>query len=194
RRGRDASSRVSAPDIVLRLFREMRQDAGMVGRTAQTQGRRPAGRFAELDRDIERYLVVVLVTAPAFWLERVNQAGGKVFVDRLLWNVAIALGFHGALAQPGRQRTSADDEFVGSRNIVRCGGRSQFGQTHGISSRLAKDCARSRSRSRTTGANDAMLAIVHRLRNLSDQASRPAALGDANLPRSAILVKPRLLL
>ena len=68
-----------------------------------------------------------LVTAPAFWLERVNQAGGKVFVDRLLRNVAIALGFHGALAQPGRQRTSADDEFVGSRNIVRPGGRSQFG-------------------------------------------------------------------
>ena len=32
-----------------------------------------------------------------------------------------------ALAQPGRQRTSADDEFVGSRNIVRRDGRSQFG-------------------------------------------------------------------
>src|SRR5262249_53091346 len=100
-------------------------------------GRRPAGRFAELDRDIERYLVVVLVTAPAFWLERVNQAGGKVFVDRLLWNVAIALGFHGALAQPRRHRTSADDEFVASRNIVRRGGRSHFCQAHGTSSRLA---------------------------------------------------------
>ena len=110
----------------------------MVGKIVQTPGRRPAGRFAELDRDIERYLVVVLVTAPAFWLERVNQAGGKIFVDRLLWNVAIALGFHGALAQPWRQRTSADDEFVGSRNIVRRGGRSQFGQAHGTSSRLRK--------------------------------------------------------
>ena len=53
----------------------------MVGKIVQTPGRRPAGRFAELDRDIERYLVVVLVTAPAFWLQRVNQAGGKVFVD-----------------------------------------------------------------------------------------------------------------
>src|SRR5438874_4884976 len=131
----------------------MRQDTGMVGKIVQTPGRRSAGRFAELDRNIERNLVVVLVTAPAFWLERVNQAGGKVFVDRLLWNVAITLGLYGALAQPRRQRTSADDEFVGSRTIVRRGGRSQFGQAHGMSSRLAKDCARSRSRSRTTGAN-----------------------------------------
>src|SRR5207248_11015182 len=96
---------------------------------------------------------VMLVTATAFWLERVNQAGSKVFVDRLLWNVAITHGLYGALAQPSRQRTSADDEFVGSRTIARRGGRSQFGQAHVMSSRLAKDCARSRSRSRTTGAN-----------------------------------------
>ena len=64
-RGGDAGVRVAAPHVVLRLLGEMRQDAGVVAEVVEAPGRRAAGRAAELDRDVEGDLVVVLVAAPA---------------------------------------------------------------------------------------------------------------------------------
>ena len=107
RRGGDAGRLVAAPDVVLRLFGEQRQHAGVVGEIIQAPRRRAAGRFAKLDGDVERHFVVVLVAAPALRLQRVNEPGIDEFVDRLLRDVAVALGPHGAFAQlsaPARAR------------------------------------------------------------------------------------------
>ena len=116
RRGGDAGGVVAAPDVVLRLFREQRQHAGVVGKIIQAPGRRTAGGFAKLDGDIKRHFVVVLVTAPALRLQRMNEPGVDEFVDRFLRDIAVALGAHCALAQFRRQRARPRHEFVGARN------------------------------------------------------------------------------
>ena len=141
RRGGDAGGVVAAPHVVLRLFREQRQHAGMVGKIIQAPRRRAAGGFAKLDGDIERHFVVVLVTAPALRLQRMNEPGFDEFVDRFLRDIAVALGAHCTFAQFRRQRASPRHEFFGARNIVRRGCRPQFSDAHGVSSRFGKDCA-----------------------------------------------------
>src|SRR5437879_2180989 len=65
RRRGNAGIAILVPDVVLRLVREMRENAGMVAEVVQAPGRRAAGRAAELDGDVEGDLVVVLVAAPA---------------------------------------------------------------------------------------------------------------------------------
>ena len=104
RRSGDAGRLVLAPDVVLRLFREQRQHAGVIGQIIQAPGRRAAGRFAELDGDVERHLVVVLVTAPAFRLQGVNEAGIDIFLDRFARNLRSRSALHRAFAQLRRQR------------------------------------------------------------------------------------------
>ena len=116
RRGGDAGCLVAAPDVVLRFFGKQRQHAGVIGEIVQAPGRGAAGRFAELDRDIESDFVVVLIAAPAFRLQRVDQSGVDEFLDRLLRDIAVALRLDRALAQLRRQRPRACDEFVGGRN------------------------------------------------------------------------------
>src|SRR5260370_12527347 len=145
RRRSDAGGFVSAPDIVLRLFRKMRQDASMVAKIVQAPGRGPASRFAELKGYVERNLMIVFVTAPALRLKDVNQTGSKVFVNRFLRNVAIAFSPHSSLAQLRRQRASAGDKFVGSRNIARLSARPQVGDAHERFLQLGERCASSQS-------------------------------------------------
>ena len=141
RRGGDAGGLVAAPDVVLRLLREVRQDAGVIAEIVQAPGRRAAGRFAELDGDVEHHLVVVLVAAPALGLQRVDQAGVDVFLDRLARNVAVALGLDRALAQLGRQRAGARDKLLGGRNLLRrSGGRLASARLMALTP-VAKDCA-----------------------------------------------------
>jgi hypothetical protein len=117
----------------------MRQDASMVAKIVQAPGRGPASRFAELKGYVERNLMIVFVTAPALRLKDVNQTGSKVFVNRFLRNVAIAFSPHSSLAQLRRQRASAGDKFVGSRNIARLSAQPQVGDAHDVSSSWAKD-------------------------------------------------------
>ena len=97
RRRGDAGVAIPVPDVVLRLVREVREDAGMVAQIVQAPGRRAAGRAAELDGDVERDLVVVLIAAPALGHDGADQAGIDVFLDRLPRDVAIALGLDRAL-------------------------------------------------------------------------------------------------
>jgi hypothetical protein len=92
---------------VLRLVGEMREYAGVIGEIIEHPRRRGACRFAELDGDIERHLVVMLVTTPPFGLQRVQQTGADIFLDRLARKVAVAFGLDGALAQFRRQRARA---------------------------------------------------------------------------------------
>ena len=106
-RGGDAGVAVLAPHVVLRLVGEMREDAGVVAEIVQAPGRRAAGGAAELDRDIERDLVIVLVAVPALGHDGAHEPGVDIFLDRLARDVAVALGLDRALAQLRRQRAGA---------------------------------------------------------------------------------------
>ena len=103
----DEGRLVAAPNVVLRLVGEMREYAGVIGEIIEHPRRRGACRFAELDGDIERHLVVMLVTTPPFGLQRVQQTGADIFLDQLARKVAVAFGLDGALAQFRRQRARA---------------------------------------------------------------------------------------
>ena len=115
-RGGDAGVAVLAPHVVLRLVGEMREDAGVVAEIVQAPGRRAAGGAAELDGDIERDLVVVLVAVPALGHDRAHEAGVDIFLDRLARDVAVALGLDRALAQLRRQRAGAPHQLLAARN------------------------------------------------------------------------------
>ena len=120
---------------MLRFLGEVRQNGGVIGQIVQHPGRRCAGRSAELHRDVESHFVIVLVTAPAFGLQHMNEPGLDIFVDRLLRNFPITLGFDGALAQFWREFFGAPNQFIGARHVLlwRLGG-AQFRDTHGVSS------------------------------------------------------------
>ena len=167
-RGGDARRLVAAPDVVLRLFGKMRQDAGVVAEIVQAPGGRATGRLAELDRNVERDLVVVLVAAPALGLQRMDQAGVDVFVDRLLRDVAVALRLHRALAQLRRKRLGAGDKLLGAGNIARRGCRLLFGKAHGASSDGTEACATEVTESSTGGGRIGVrLGVAHRLYHLA---------------------------
>src|ERR1700733_2733648 len=78
--------------------------------------------------------MVVLVAAPAFRLQGVDEAGCDEFVDGFLRDVAVALGPHRAFAQLWRQGARPRDQILGGRNGARRSGRTQLGDAHGISS------------------------------------------------------------
>src|SRR5262245_33321894 len=125
RRGGDAGVAVLVPDVMLRLVGKMREDAGVVAQIVQAPGRGAAGGAAELDRDVEGDLVVVLVAAPTFRRDGADQAGVDIFLDRLVRNVAVTLGLDRALAQPGCQRPRTLHQLVRARNAFRRRGGGQ---------------------------------------------------------------------
>ncbi len=130
-RGGDAGVAVLAPHVVLRLVGEMREDAGVVAEIVQAPGRRAAGGAAELDRDIERDLVIVLVAVPALGHDRAHEPGVDIFLDRLARDVAVALGLDRALAQLRRQRAGALHQLLPARNALhRRNGRHCFHGSH----------------------------------------------------------------
>ena len=82
--------------------------------------------------------MIVLVTAPALGLKRVDQASVDVFLHRLARDIAVAFSLDRAFAQPGSQGAGPGDKLIGGRNFSRCGGRLRFGETHGASSEWRK--------------------------------------------------------
>src|SRR5262249_24331371 len=118
RRSRDAGVAVLVPDVVLRLVGEMRQDAGVIAEIVQAPGRGAAGRAAELEGDVELDLVVVLVAAPALRHDRAQEPGIDVFLHRLEWNIALALGPDRALPELRRQRARPGDQFLAARDAL----------------------------------------------------------------------------
>jgi hypothetical protein len=63
-----------------------------------------------------------------------DEAGGDVFVHRLLRDIAVALGLDRAFAQLRRQGAGAGNELVGARNSACRRSRPQFGDAHDVSS------------------------------------------------------------
>ena len=108
------------PDVVLRLVREMGRNAGVIGgNSSRPRPMEAQVDFAELDGDVERDFVVVLVAAPALGLQGMDQAGLDIFLDEFPRNIAVALGLERALAQLRRQRAGEADAFGGGGNFLR---------------------------------------------------------------------------
>src|SRR5262245_64579674 len=130
-RGGDAGVAVPVPHVVLRLVGKVREDAGMVAEIVQAPGRRAAGRAPELDGDVEGYLMVVLVAAPALGHDGADEARVDVLLDRLARDIAVALGPDRALGELRRQRPRTADKLVTRRDALRRrSGRQCFHGTH----------------------------------------------------------------
>ncbi len=81
--------------------------------------------------------MIVLETAPALGLKRVDQASVDVFLYRLARNIAVAFSLDCAFAQPGSQGAGPGDKLIGCRNFSRGGGWLRFGENSWCFLRLA---------------------------------------------------------
>ena len=102
-RGRDDGVVVLAPDLLLRLRREGRDQHGVVGEDVLQPGLRAVGRREHVG-NIAQHVPAHLVAAIARRLAHPQQPGALEILDRLVGNAALILAARGTLLEHGHQR------------------------------------------------------------------------------------------
>ena len=105
---------VLAPDLVLRLRRESRDQHGMIGENMLQPGLRAVGSGEHLGK-IAQHVPANLVTAIARRLTHPQQPGAFEILDGLLGNAALILATLRALLEHRHQRARARHQLVGRR-------------------------------------------------------------------------------